>query len=169
MFRMPRSEFALALLVFILAAGPVLAHSYEVGPLKIGHPWSRATPNGAKVAGGYLTITNTGSEPDRLVGGSFERAGRFEVHEMKVTDGVMTMRPVEGGLAIGAGETVTLAPGGLHLMFQDLKAGLAEKEKVKGTLVFEKAGTVEVEYAVAGMGSKDGTGKPADGHGAHVH
>ncbi len=161
MFRIPRSEIALALLVFIMTAGSVLAHGYEVGPLKIGHPWSRATPDGAKVAGGYLKITNTGTEPDRLVGGSFDRAGRFEVHEMKVADGTMTMRPITGGLVIAPGETVTLEPGGLHIMFLDLKSGLAEKDKVKGTLVFEKAGSVEVEFAIAGLGSKDGKASKA--------
>ncbi|GGE38403.1 hypothetical protein GCM10007276_14700 [Agaricicola taiwanensis] len=165
MFCMSRRELALAFAVLAMTTSAVFAHGYEAGSLKIGHPWSRATPAGARVAAGYLTITNTGTEPDRLVGGSFERAGRFEVHEMKVTDGTMTMRELAGGLTIPAGDTVTLAPGGLHIMFQELKNRLSENERVKGTLVFEKAGTVEVEFAVAGMGSKGG--KAAQSHDHH--
>ena len=96
------------------------AHDYTAGSLKIGHPWSRATPDGAKVAGGYLTVTHTGSEPDRLTGGSFSQAGRVEVHSMTTENGVMKMAPVEGGLLIKPGVTVTLGRGGFHLMLMGL-------------------------------------------------
>jgi copper(I)-binding protein len=168
MFMIPSRRLILTLSACLISTSMALAHSYEAGSLRIGHPWARATPGGAKVGAGYLEITNTGTEPDRLVGGSFERAGRFEVHEMKVTDGTMTMRQLEGGLTIAPGETVKLAPGGVHIMFQDLKQGLKEKEKVKGTLVFEKAGTVEVDFAVAGIGSRDGTAAShSDPHKGH--
>lgn len=136
-----------------LAAAAAAASTVKVGDLVISAPWSRATPGGAKVAGGYLTITNTGSAPDRLVGGSFEQASRFEVHEMSMKDGVMTMRPVSGGLQIAPGQTVALAPGGYHLMFMDLKQPLKEGEKVKGTLTFEKAGSVAVTFDVRGIGA----------------
>lgn len=133
----------------------------RIGNLVIEAPWTRATPSGAKVAGGYMTITNTGSSPDRLVGGSFPLAGRFEVHEMAVANGVMTMRELSQGLEIGPGQKVELKPGGLHVMFMDLKSQLREGQPVKGTLVFEKAGTVEVEYRVAPIGAR----APA----AHTH
>ena len=124
----------------------------KAGPLNLEQPWSRATPGGAKVGGGYLSITNTGAAPDRLVGGSFPLASKVEVHEMRMEGDVMRMKPVEGGLEIKPGATVELKPGGYHLMFMDLKEPLKEGQKVKGTLVFEKAGSVEVEYAVRGMG-----------------
>ena len=114
--------------------------------------WTRATPKGAAVAGGYLKITNTGAAPDRLVGGTFASAGRFEIHEMKTENGVMTMRGIPGGLEIKPGQTVEFKPGGYHVMFMDLKTPLQQGRSVKGTLVFEKAGTVEVEYAVEAMG-----------------
>lgn len=137
------------------------AASVKLGALVIEAPWTRATPAGAKVAGGYMAITNTGSTPDRLIGGSFPLAGRFEVHEMAVTNGVMTMRELAKGLEIAPGQKVELKPGGLHVMFMDLKSPLREGQPVKGTLVFEKAGTVEIEYRVAPIGARS--------PGAHVH
>ena len=78
-----RSFVAALLLSFVASAAP--AHDFQVGPLVINHPWSRATPKDAPVAGGYLKITNTGTTPDRLIGGSSEAAGRFEIHEMAWT------------------------------------------------------------------------------------
>ena len=130
-----------------------MAHDFKVGDLQIDHPWTRATPKGAPVAGGYLKITNKGTAPDKLIGGTFVNAGRFEVHEMKTENGVMKMRPVAGGLEIKPGQTVELKPGSFHLMFMDLKTPVEQGKRVKGTLVFEKAGTVDVEYAVEAIGS----------------
>ena len=125
---------------------------FKAGALTIEAPWARATPGGAQVAGGFMKITNTGNEPDRLVGGTVPFAGRFEVHEMAMDGGVMKMRELSKGLEIKPGETVELKPGGYHVMFMDLKSGLKEGEVVKGTLVFEKAGKVEVEYRVGPIG-----------------
>jgi periplasmic copper chaperone A len=130
------------------------ARSYKLGALTIEAPWSRATPGGAKVAGGYLKITNAGAEPDRLVGGTAEISGKFEIHEMSMQGDVARMRALEQGLVIKPGETVELKPGGNHLMFMDLKRPLKEGETAKGTLVFEKAGTVAVDYAVRPLGSR---------------
>ncbi len=141
---------------------PAKPASARLGALVIEAPWTRATPAGAKVGGGYMTITNTGTMPDRLIGGTFPLAGRFEVHEMAVTNGVMTMRELARGLEIAPGQTVELKPGGLHLMFLDLTAQLRQGQPIRGTLVFEKAGTVEIEYQVAPIGAR----APA---GAHAH
>jgi copper(I)-binding protein len=141
------------------------AHDYEIGSLKISHPWARATPKGASVAGGYLKITNSGTEPDRLVGGTAAFAGRFEVHEMSHEGGVMKMRQLTKGLEIKPGQTVELKPGSYHVMFMDLKAPLTkdQKPRPKGTLVFEKAGTLEIEYAVEAIGATPSGG----GHHGH--
>src|SRR5690606_25228833 len=98
--RLGNVVFTLAL-IFAGAHG-VLAHEFKFGDLEIGHPWSRATPHGAQVAGGYMTITNQGSSADRLVSVSSDISDKAEIHEMAVKDGVMTMRPVEGGLEIPA-------------------------------------------------------------------
>ncbi len=136
-----------------IVAAANAASAQKSGALNLEQPWSRATPGGAKVGGGYLRITNTGTAPDRLIGGSFALAGKVEVHEMRLEGDVMRMKPVEGGLEIRPGATVELKPGGFHLMFVDLKEPLKEGQTVKGTLLFEKAGAVEVDYAVRGIGA----------------
>jgi copper(I)-binding protein len=130
------------------------AQEFRAGTLVIDRPWTRATPGGAKVAGGFMTITNKGTEPDRLIGGSLPRAGRFEVHETRMEGNVMRMRPLPKGLEIAPGQTVTLAPGGYHVMFMELKQPLKQGERLRGQLVFERAGTVEVEYTVESPGAK---------------
>lgn len=130
--------------------------TYKAGPIVIEAPWSRATPGGAKVAGGYMKITNTGNEPDRLVGGSLAGAGRMEAHETATENGVARMRHLPGGLEIKPGETVELKPGGYHLMFMDLRQGLKDGQTIKGTLKFEKAGPVDVEYRVGAIGAGGG-------------
>src|SRR5450631_2125340 len=103
----------------ILAASLTISAQAEdvtAGSLKISAPWTRATPKGASVGGGYLKITNTGTAPDRLTGGSTDISSRFELHEMSMDDGVMKMRPVAGGIEIKPGQTVELKPGGYHVM-----------------------------------------------------
>ena len=142
-----------------LIVTPVTAHDYKVGALKIGHPWARATPKGAPVGGGYLTITNTGKSPDRLVGGTTAIAKRFEIHQMKMDNGVMKMRMLPNGLAIKPGQTVTLDPDGYHIMFTGLKAPLVKGQHVAATLRFEKAGEVKVDFTVEGIGAMHGGGK----------
>jgi copper(I)-binding protein len=134
------------------------APTFRIGALVIEAPWARATPGGAKVAGGYLKITNTGKEADRLVGGSLAVAAEVEFHEMAMTGNVMKMRRLPDGLEIKPGRSVELKPGGYHVMFTGLSAGLKAGQPVKGTLVFQKAGTVEVEYRVAPIGAKSGGG-----------
>lgn len=126
---------------------------YTLGSLKIERPWTRATPRSAPVAGGYLKITNNGAVADRLIGGSFDLAGKVEVHEMSDEGGMMRMRPHPLGLEIAPGQSVELRPGGFHLMFMDLKQGVVAGQNVKGALVFEKAGRIEVEFEAEAMGA----------------
>ncbi len=154
---------AVAVLWCSLAA-PVRAQEVKAGDLVITQAWTRATPGGAKIGGGYLTIENKGSTPDRLIGGSADVAGKVEVHEMAMNNGVMTMRPLERGLAIEPGKTVKLAPGGYHLMMFDLKSPLKQGEKLPVTLEFEKAGKVQVSLDVAGIGAQ----APANDAGGHT-
>ncbi len=155
---------ALAALCCLSFSSPAFAHGYTLGDLEIGHPWTRATPPAAKVAGGFLKITNRGAVPDRLISASFEGSSTVEIHEMAHANGIMTMRELPKGLEIKPGQTVELKPGGFHLMFMGLKAQLTEKQRLKGVLVFEKAGRVEVEYVVESMGARGG-----DAHGGHGH
>jgi copper(I)-binding protein len=141
------------------------AQDITKGDLVISAPWSRATPGGAQVAGGYLTITNRGLSAERLVSFSTDLADQPEVHEMTNEGGVMKMRPLTKGLVIPAGATVKLEPGGYHLMLLKLKKPLTAGQRFKATLVFEKAGPVEVEFAVRAMG--EGQKKGASGHHNH--
>lgn len=145
------------LVVFAFGAA---AHDYTVGSLHIEHPWSRATPKGAPVGVGYLVIENRGSAVDRLLSISSETSGRVEMHEMAVTDGVMRMRPLPKGVEIAPGLTAKFEPGGLHIMFVDLKRPLEKGDRIKATLNFEKAGAIEIEFVVEAMGG---------GHQHHTH
>src|SRR6266581_2992802 len=145
------------MLAYFLAA-PVLAEEVKAGDLVITQAWSRATPGGAKIAGGYLTIQNKGSAADRLIGGSADVADKVQVHEMATTNGVMTMRPLDKGLPIEPGKTVRLAPGGHHLMLLDLKSPLKQGDKVPVTLEFEKAGKVKLTFDVEGVGAQGPAG-----------
>ncbi|GGI25413.1 copper chaperone PCu(A)C [Bradyrhizobium guangdongense] len=146
--------FALSALSAVVIVTPVRADDVKAGDLVISQAWSRATPGGAKVAGGFLTIENKGTAPDKLIGVSAEIAGKAEVHEMATENGVMKMRPVDKGLVIEPGKTVKLAPGGYHLMLQDLKGPFKQGEKVPVTLEFEKAGKVSVSLDVQGVGAQ---------------
>jgi periplasmic copper chaperone A len=141
------------LLAVLALAGPARAEDYQVGPIKIEQPWARATPQGAKVAAGYMRITNTGSAPDRLIGGSAMPAAGFELHEMKMDGNVMKMRALPTGVEIPPGGSVELKPGSYHVMFTGLKQPLAAGQHFKSTLAFEKAGKVEVEFTVQPVGA----------------
>ena len=155
---------ALAAALAAILAAPVRAEDVKAGDLLITQAWSRATPSGAKVAGGYLTVENKGSAPDRLVSGSGDIAGRVEIHEMAMDDGVMKMRPLDKGLVIEPGKTVKFAPGGNHLMLMDLKSPLKQGDKVPVTLQFEKAGKVNVSLDVQGVGAQS----PGGDHSGHM-
>ena len=151
---------ACAASLFVWFAAPASAEEIKAGDLVITEAWSRATPSGAKVAGGYLTIENKGTATDRLISGAGNVAGKVEIHEMGMNNGVMTMRPLDKGLTIEPGKTVKLAPGGYHLMLMDLKNPLKQGEKVPLTLEFEKAGKVTLSLDVQGVGAQ----APASGH-----
>jgi len=153
----------LALASLVVLAAPSSAHHFEKNGLVIGHPWTRATPPGATVGVGYLTITNNGKEPDKLVGGTFEGAAQVEVHEMKMDGEKMLMRRLADGLVVKPGETVKFNPGSYHLMFVGLKAPIAKGANVKGALSFEKAGSIDISYKVEALGA---TSSPDGGAGA---
>jgi copper(I)-binding protein len=156
----------LCISVFSYFVAPARAEEVKAGDLVITQAWSRATPGGAKVGGGYLTIENKGSTPERLIGGSADVADKIQVHEMATNDGVMTMRPLDKGLVIEPGKTVKLAPGGFHLMLLDLKSPLKQGDKLPVTLEFERAGKVALSLDVQGIGAQGPAG--ADGPGGHM-
>jgi copper(I)-binding protein len=147
-----------AMLSCVLTA-PARAQEVKAGDLVITQAWTRATPGGARIGGGYLTIENKGTAPDRLIGGAADVAGKVEVHEMAMNNGVMTMRPLDKGLTIDPGRTVKLAPGGYHLMMFDLKSPLKQGDKIPVTLEFEKAGKVQLSLDVEGIGAQGPSGE----------
>jgi copper(I)-binding protein len=160
------------------AAGIASAQDFTAGAIKVTQVWSREVPPASKVAGGFMTITNSGSEPDTLIGGSIVSAAKFEVHEMAMVDGVMRMRELKPGLVIEPGKTVVLKPGSFHVMFMDLKEPLKAGTPIKGTLVFQKAGKLEITYKVEPFGTQapgDGgkpmpkSGTPKKGSSGHGH
>lgn len=128
---------------------PALAHDYSVGTLSIAHPMTPEAPPTARSAAGYLSITNKGDGSDFLVAVESELPSA-SIHRSEVVDGIATMSPVDR--VIPAGQTVTLEPGGLHVMFMGLEAPLAAEAGVSATLVFERAGPVEVTFHVEPRG-----------------
>ncbi|MGA7803539.1 copper chaperone PCu(A)C [Bradyrhizobium sp.] len=152
--RIVRLASIVALAGCLLAAPWARANDVKAGDLVISQAWSRATPKGAKIGGGYLTIENKGSAPDRLIGCSSDMAGSVQVHEMTMINGVMKMRPLDNGLTIDPGRSVKLAPGGYHLMLMDLRGPLKQGDKLPVTLEFERAGKVQVSLDVASVGAQ---------------
>jgi copper(I)-binding protein len=127
--------------------------AFKIGDLTVTSPWTRATPGGAKIASGYLKITNNGASADRFVGVKSDTSDRVEIHEMSMSNGVMKMRPLTNGLEIKPSETVELKSGGYHLMFMDLKQPLKPGDTLKATLQFEKAGPLQVSFKVNALGA----------------
>ncbi|CAA2142448.1 copper chaperone PCu(A)C [Hyphomicrobium sp. ghe19] len=148
-------QLLLAFTTLIAATGFVAAHQFEKSGLLVLHPWTRATPEGATVGAGYLTITNNGKETDRLTGGAFEGADHVEIHEMKMDGDKMTMRQLKDGIEIRPGATVKFNPGSYHLMLMGLKNPIAKGPNIKGSLTFEKAGSVDIDYKVEDIGAMD--------------
>jgi copper(I)-binding protein len=139
---------AIASVAFFVSS-PAAAHDVTAK-----QAWSRATPKGAKVAAGYLTIENRGVQPDRLLSASSGAAAKVEIHQMSMQDGIMTMRPLDGGLAIPPDTTVTLVPGGDHIMFIGLIAPFEEDQRIPVLLNFERAGKIETIFEIGSVGAK---------------
>ncbi len=126
----------------------------QVGDLEISHAFTRAMPPRAVSGGGFVTIHNKGEQDDRLVSARSPAAEFVETHIMSMEGDVMMMRSQPEGFLIKAGETLELAPGGKHLMFINAVSPFQEGEEIAVTLVFERAGEVELVLPVMGMGTK---------------
>jgi len=148
-----------ALLISILIAFAIIfvrfhKHNVVAGDLVISHARSVATAPGAPVAGGYMSIKNGGAQADFLIGATSPFAASVTIHQSTNVDGVMKMRPVKGGVEIPAGQTIELAPEGLHLMFMELNTPLKADETPTITLHFELAGDVDVNLHVGSSGGE---------------
>lgn len=161
-----RALALLALAVTTSVSASAQDHEHVMaGNLRIEGAWTRATPPQASAAGGYVTITNEGDTDDRLSGGSANGIDKVEIHEMAMDGDVMKMRPLADGLPIPAGETVTLEPGGLHLMMMGLSDPFKAGDTIAVSLTFEKSGSVTIMLPVQPLGAKG----PADGATDHSH
>jgi copper(I)-binding protein len=140
------------MLTAALVSGGAFAHDYQLKTLHIDHPFSRATPPGAKVAGAFMAIANQGKDPDRLINVASPAAGLVQIHEMAVDGGIMKMRAVQG-VDLKPGATTELRPGGFHVMLEGLKQPLKQGDNIPLTLTFEKAGSIDVQLIVEAMGA----------------
>ncbi len=153
--RMSRCGVAVVWALGLSAIWATVGHAadYDVGSIHISQPWARATPKGATSAAAYMTLTNSGKTPDRVSCMSSDASAECQIHSMTMDNGVMVMRPVEGGLEIKPGETVTLKPGSFHMMLLNLKHPLEQGNSLHATLKFDSAGTVQVDYPIAAIGA----------------
>jgi copper(I)-binding protein len=142
----------LVVAMILIAIGVATAHEFSGKGMTVAHPWARATPGGAKVGGAYLEMRAATGHGDRLVGARSPAAGAVELHTHIMEGAIARMRRVDA-IAIRPGASVVLKPGGYHLMMMDLKAPLKEGDLLKLTLVFEKAGEIEVEATVEPIGA----------------
>lgn len=141
--------FASALtLASFISMPDAFAHEIKIGDITISHPWSRQSPMGADVSAGFMKITNTGTTDDKLISATAEIAPMVQLHDMKMDGDVMKMFEVEGGIPIPAGATVELKPKSLHIMFMQVPKQPHVDTMFKGTLTFEKAGKVDIDYEV---------------------
>jgi periplasmic copper chaperone A len=148
-----------AVVVLSAAATIAGAQEYKANSIEVDQPWSPATPRGASVAAGYMTIKNAGTEPDRLTGASTPVAGKVEVHQMTMENGIMQMRPLASGLEIRPGQTVELKPNSFHLMLENLKEPIQQGKPFKATLTFAKAGAINVNFVVEPIGATSAPAK----------
>jgi periplasmic copper chaperone A len=152
-----RSVLVVAFVAAVVSAcSPAPAPKSGGGGIAVTNAWTMATPPGAAVAAGYMTISNQAGAAVRLTGGSSAAAQSVEVHNMTMDGGVMQMRPVDGGLEIPANGAVELKPGGLHLMLIGLQRPLAEGESVPVTLTFDDGTRIDAVLAVRAMGGGHG-------------
>jgi hypothetical protein len=143
------TQFAIAITAALWLATPAMAQSPQ-SSIQVTGAWARSTPPGAKTAAAYLTVVNAGKEDDTLLSASTPVAGMADVHRTTNDNGVMKMRPA-GPVDLKPGASLKLAPGGYHLMMTDLKAPLSDGQDFPLTLVFEKAGQVQVSVHVQRM------------------
>ncbi|MBV9736040.1 MAG: copper chaperone PCu(A)C [Acidisphaera sp.] len=149
---MHRPSYVGLVCLLVLLAAPALGRDFSVDGLRVSEPWSRATASAGGTAAGYMAITNTGRAPDRLIAAACPVAQGTELHSEMAEAGVMRMRPVQE-IALPPGQTVRLAPDGLHLMLMGTKQKLTQGSSIGCTLTFEKAGRVDVTLAVGGPGA----------------
>lgn len=158
-----------------LMVSPAMAQTYSLGDIAIADTWIQEAPPRAPTLAGYVTITNSGSADDRLVGIESDAVEKVELHTSVVTDGIARMAPMQGGFVVPVGETVVLGEEGTHAMFIGPNQAYRDGAEIAATLIFEKAGRIDVTFQVdrrrgedamsghEGMTMDMGTGGMTDG------
>ena len=149
-----KSIFAFCLVLGVAFAKTGQAHDYRIGSLRLDHPWATATPQGAKVGAGYIKIINDGAQADRLIAVTSPAARKVTIHSSVMEGDVVKMRALNKGLEIKPGESVEMKPNGTHVMFENLRAPLLEAGRMQATLIFERAGSIDVDFTIEPMGTK---------------
>jgi copper(I)-binding protein len=149
MSTLQRKLAAVTVAVVSLSVAASAASAYDLGALHIERAWTRTPPTGAPTAEAFITVTNRGKTPDSLLGGASVVVKAIEPHTMSMTGGVMRMRLASGGFVIPPGGTLTLAPGGDHLMMVAPKRPLKAGDRIPATLRFAHAGAIHVEFVVS--------------------
>lgn len=157
-----RSILAAVFSVILFAATQAAAEGMKHEGVMVEQPWARASAGQAKAGAAFMTIVNMGPHADRLIAAKSDLAARTELHTHLMEGGVMKMRQVDE-IDVLPGTPTALQPGGYHIMFMGLKKPFIEGETLPLTLIFEKAGPVDVDFVVQGAGAK----QPAHAHGAH--
>lgn len=149
---------ALMLALGLLGVGSAFAESNQI---VVEKAWARATPKMAVTGGGYLTVTNRGPGEDHLLNVTSPVAEKIQFHAMAIDNGVAKMTQLSA-IELHPGVPVVFKPGGIHMMMLGLKQPLKEGDTVPLTLTFEKAGAIEVDAQVVGIGAMGGPGSQAN-------
>lgn len=142
-----------AIVLACLVPGAAIAHGFKASDIEIVHPFFRATPPTAQTGAGYVILKNNGTESDRLIGIETEAAARVTFHQTVTENGMAKMVPIEGGLEIPAGGEYRLGLDGSHAMLEGLTAPIGLGQLIEGTLIFEKAGRVDITFEVEPAGT----------------
>ncbi|WP_299412800.1 copper chaperone PCu(A)C [uncultured Sulfitobacter sp.] len=149
----------------LLTTTAAFAHDYTVADLIVAHPKTFEKAQAVNVAGGYLSIENTGSTADMLLEVQVADIPRIELHLSETDANGVARMTKQDGITLPAGETVTLQPGGLHVMFMGLGGtAFEEGDKINATLVFEQAGKLDVVFNVEARSADDHKGMDHSGH-----
>lgn len=145
---MPMKKTLFATLLFVMSTMTLGAHDFDAGSIYIDHPMIKEAPPNAPVLGGYIMLQNNGTEDDRLIGIESDAVEKVELHRTVMTNNIASMTPMTEGLPIPAGAIVWLGDAGTHAMFIKPSARYREGDEVPATLIFEKAGRIDVMFKV---------------------
>lgn len=134
-----------SLMLFVSMLSGSYAADVTVQALTLSDAWVRSSVPGQVNGAGYVKIQNKGSSSDRLLSATSTAAATVELHTVLTENGVAKMREING-LDIPAGKTISMAPGGYHVMFLQIKEPFKEGNVIPVTLKFEKAGEVKVDF-----------------------